>query len=386
MAGKGDIAMLEKGMDYDDVISEVEKALSEDFHFEDGKILGSMCTQPLDVAIDTHGMFIESNLGNPGLYPGTRRLQAKIVEMVADLLNGKGVTGRVLEGGTEANLTALWVARNLTGRKEVILGQNAHFSIRKACDILRMVPREVPVDENHVMDVRDVERRIGEDTAAVVATAGTTEFGLVDPIDELSRLCEDKTWLHVDAAWGGFILPFVDDVPVFDFRNSGLSSMNIDGHKMGMSTIPSSVFLLRKEEDLQNIAFESPYLTSVFQTTVLGTRSSAGVASLYATIMSMGREGYRKNVDECMRRTRMLARAVKDMGIGLVTEPVTNILAVRLRDPVGVKEHLERRGWHLSLARHPEALRLVIMPHATDEALDVFIEDMISECRELGEI
>lgn len=378
--------MLQKGLEYDDVISEVEKALSEDFHFEDGKILGSMCTQPLDVAIDTHGMFIESNLGNPGLYPGTRRLEGKIVEMMGELLNGKGVTGRVLEGGTEANLTALWIARNLTGRKEVIFGSNAHFSIRKACDILKMIPREVDVDENHVMDVGEVEKHIGDDTAAVIATAGTTEFGLVDPIDKLSEVCEERAWFHVDAAWGGFILPFLDDAPTFDFRNAGLSSMNADGHKMGMSTIPSAVFLLRKEEDLQNIAFESPYLTSVFQTTVLGTRASAGVPSLYAAMMSMGRDGYKENVENCMSRTRQLARAVKDMGLSLVTEPVTNILAVKLRDPIGVKEHLERRGWHLSLTKHPEALRLVVMPHATEETLDVLIEDMISACRELGEI
>ncbi len=380
------MTMLQKGLEYDDVISEVEKALSEDFHFEDGKILGSMCTQPLDVAIDTHGMFIESNLGNPGLYPGTRRLEGKIVEMMGELLNGKGVTGRVLEGGTEANLTALWIARNLTGRKEVILGSNAHFSIRKACDILKMIPREVDVDENHVMDVGEVEKHIGDDTAAVIATAGTTEFGLVDPIDKLSEVCEERTWFHVDAAWGGFILPFLDDAPAFDFRNAGLSSMNADGHKMGMSTIPSAVFLLRKEEDLQNIAFESPYLTSVFQTTVLGTRASAGVPSLYAAMMSMGRDGYKENVENCMSRTRQLARAVKDMGLSLVTEPLTNILAVRLKDPVGVKEHLERRGWHLSLTKHPEALRLVVMPHATEETLDVLIEDMTSACRELGEI
>ena len=162
--------------------------------------------------------------------------------------------------------------------------------------------------------------------------------------------------------------------------------MNADGHKMGMSTIPSAVFLLRKEEDLQNIAFESPYLTSVFQTTVLGTRASAGVPSLYATMMSMGRDGYRENVESCMSRTRQLARTVKDMGLRLVTEPVTNILAVRLRDPVSVKDHLERRGWHLSLTKHPEALRLVVMPHATEETLDVLIEDMLSTCRELGEI
>jgi tyrosine decarboxylase/aspartate 1-decarboxylase len=295
------------------------------------------------------------------------------------------VTGRVLEGGTEANLTALWIARNLTGRKEVIFGRNAHFSIRKACDILKMIPREVPVDDRHLMDVKEVERHIGEDTAAVVATAGTTEFGLVDPIDKLAHMCENKAWFHVDAAWGGFILPFLENIPMFDFRNNGLSSMNTDGHKMGMSTIPSSVFLLRREEDLQNIAFESPYLTSIFQTTVLGTRSSAGVASLYATILSLGREGYRKNVEECMRRTRSLGRAVKDMGLSLVTEPLTNILAVRLKDPIGVKEHLERRGWHLSVTKHPEALRLVVMPHVTDEALDVLIEDMINVCRELGE-
>jgi tyrosine decarboxylase/aspartate 1-decarboxylase len=380
--------MLQKGLEYDDVISEVEKALSEDFHFEDGKILGSMCTQPLDVAVDTHGMFIESNLGNPGLYPGTKRLEGAVVDMVAELMNGSGVTGRVLEGGTEANLTSLWIARNLTGRKEVILGQNAHFSIRKACDILMMIPREVSLDENHVMDVADVEKHIGPDTAAVIATAGTTEFGLVDPIDKLSEVCEDKAWFHVDGAWGGFILPFLDDdrVPAFDFRNKGLSSMSADGHKMGMSTIPSSVFLLRREEDLQNIAFESPYLTSVFQTSVLGTRASAGVPSLYATMMTMGRDGYAENVENCMSQTRKLARAVKDMGLTLVTEPLTNIVGVRLRDPVSAKEHLERRGWHLSLTKHPESLRVVVMPHVTEDVMDVFIEDLISECRELGEI
>jgi len=100
----------------------------------------------------------------------------------------------------------------------------------------------------------------------------------------------------------------------------------------------------------------------------------------------MGRDGYKENVENCMSRTRQMARAVKDMGLTLVTEPLTNILAVRLRDPVGVKENLERRGWHLSLTKHPEALRLVVMPHATEETLDVLIEDMISACRELGEI
>lgn len=376
--------MHEKGKEYDDVIEELEKALSDDFHFEDGKILGSMCTQPLDAAVDAHGMFIESNLGNPGLYPGTKRLETEIVRMMADLYHGN-VTGRILEGGTEANLTALWIARNLTGRKEVIVGKNAHFSIRKACDILRMVPHEVPVDDSLVMDVHEVEHRMGKDTAAVVATAGTTEFGVVDPVQKLAALCDGKTWFHVDAAWGGFILPFLD-TPPFDFRNKGLSSMNADGHKMGMSTIPSSVFLFRQEEDLQKIAFESPYLTSVFQTTMLGTRSSAGVAALYATMMSMGREGYRENVEACMARTRHLAGVVKDMGLSLVTEPVTNIVAVRLRDPPMVKEHLERRGWHLSLTKHPEALRMVIMPHATDETIDLLTEDMISVCRELGEI
>jgi tyrosine decarboxylase/aspartate 1-decarboxylase len=380
--------MLQKGLEYDDVIIEVEKALEEDFRFEDGKILGSMCTQPLDVAVDTHGMFIESNLGNPGLYPGTKKLEGLVVGMVGELMNGSGVTGRVLEGGTEANLTSLWIARNLTGRKEVILGRNAHFSIRKACDILKMIPREVSVDENHVMDVADVERHIGPETAAVIATAGTTEFGLVDPIDKLSKICEGKTWFHVDGAWGGFILPFLDDdrIPAFDFRNDGLSSMSADGHKMGMSTIPSSVFLLRREEDLQNIAFESPYLTSIFQTSVLGTRASAGVPSLYATMMTMGTDGYTENVQNCMSQTRHLARAVKDMGLTLVTDPLTNIVAVKLRDPVNVKEHLERRGWHLSLTKHPEALRMVVMPHATEEVIDLLVEDMISECRELGEI
>lgn len=382
--------MREEGMDYQDVIDELEKAFNEDFHFEDGKVLGSMCTQPLDIAIDAHGMFIESNLGNPGLYPGTKRLEDEIVRMVTALLGGKDLTGSVLEGGTEANISALWIARNLTGRKEVVYPSTAHFSIRKACDILALRPRVIEVENGQAVNPSEVRRMINEDTAAVVGVAGTTELGMIDPIEELSELCLGKAWLHVDAAFGGFVIPFLRDlgydVPRLDFGLEGISSLNMDGHKMGMSTIPSSVLLLREEEHLKRITFESPYLTSLYHASLLGTRSSAGVAALYATMKFLGRKGYRDIVKKCMENTAYMTSLLEERELSLVTKPVMNVLGIKLRDPIAVNERLKKMGWRVSVGRHPECLRIVLMPHVSKKAIDAFVEDLIIVARELGEL
>jgi len=382
--------MEEKGISHKQVMEELKKASMEDLHFKDGRILGSMCTKPLSITEEAHSIFLEANLGNPGLYPGTKRLEEEVIRMLSLLLHGKNLPGFMVEGGTEANITALWMARNFTKKKEVIFSKNAHFSLFKACDLLNMKPVEVKTDSAYRMDVEEAEEKISDKTAAVFAVAGSTELGAIDPIESLSELCCEKVFLHVDAAFGGFVIPFLEDLgykmPPFDFRLKGVSSITIDGHKMGMATIPSSALLFREAKYMKKISVESPYLTSIYHTSILGTRCSAGVASTYAAMRFLGREGYRRIVKKCMDTTHYLAREIKGMGLNLVMEPIMNILGVHLANPEAVHDKLDELGWKTSLGRNPRCLRLVVMPHISMRSAQCLVRDLEAVCKKLGEI
>ena len=368
------------------VLRELGRAQSQDLHYRDGRILGSMQSAPLPIARRAHAMFLEANLGNPGYYKGTWRLERETLRILADLLHGKNLGGFTVSGATEGNITALWMARNTTRRKEIVAAKTAHFSVRKAADILGMRLVEIPHDEDYRLDVDALRRAVGPDTAAVVAVAGTTELGQVDPIDAIGETCLDRAFLHVDAAFGGFVLPFLEDskVPSWDFRVAGVSSLVLDAHKMGMATIPASHLLVRDAKHFERIAVESPYLTTVYQTSLLGTRNSAGVAAAYAVMRSLGRDGYRKIVARCMRNTRTIVERAREAGIEPVIEPVMNIAAFRVPDVEGVQRGLEKRGWRVSTSRNPPAIRIVVMPHITVKGAASFADDLAAVCGRIG--
>ncbi len=377
--------MQEHGAPSKSLWRELREASEDDLHFRDGRILGSMCTEPIPIARRAHAMFLEANLGNAGYYKGTWRLERETLRILADLLHGKNLGGFTVSGATEGNITALWMARNTTRRKEIIAAKTAHFSVRKAADLLGMRLVEVPHDDEYRLDVDALRRAVTKDTAAVVAVAGTTELGQVDPIDSIGETCLDRAFLHVDAAFGGFVLPFLDGggLPRWDFRVAGVSSLVLDAHKMGMATIPASHFLVREAKAFERIAVESPYLTSVYQTSLLGTRNSAGVAAAYAAMRSLGREGYRKIVSRCMKNTHTIVRRAREAGINPVIEPVMNIAAFQVGDVEAVQRGLDARGWKVSTTRNPPALRVVVMPHVTAKAAGAFADDLASVCKKV---
>ena len=332
-------------------------------------------------------MFIEANLGNPGLYPGTVELADRVIAAAGSLLHGKGLPGLMVEGATEGNIVALWAARNSLRRKKVLYGKTAHFSVRKACDLLGLEGVEIPFDAGYRMDVGAVKEQLDGSVAAVVGVAGTTELGVVDPIPELARLCRGEFVLHVDGALGGFLLPFLPDraFPPFDFRNPGVSSIVLDGHKMGMAAIPSSMLLFRDPKFIESIAVESPYLTSPYQTSLLGTRCSAGVAGTYAAFRTLGKEGYRKLARDVLEKTQWLARACRESGLNPVIDPPLNVLALQMKRPQAVLDEMRRKGWWLSTARYPPSLRIVVMPHATKTSLRGLMKDLSIVTGKMGE-
>jgi tyrosine decarboxylase/aspartate 1-decarboxylase len=375
--------------EYEKVLSDLKKASSKDFHFKEGRILSSMCSEPLPIAKEAHAMFIEANMGNPGLYPGTVELESELIDMVSGLLHGKDVTGLTVGGGTEANITALWIAKKVSGKSEVIYPKSAHHSFLKAADILGLSAKEVGLSENFQMDIGEVKETLSENTACVVGIAGTTEFGVIDPISELGKLCQD-TFLHIDAAFGGFIIPFLKELghnmPPFDFEVENVDFISTDPHKMGLATIPAGVLLMRSYEYLEKIAVSSPYLTNPRQASLSGTRCSAGAVSAWAAMKYLGWEGYKKVVADCMGNTKYIVKRVRELGLDIPIKPQMNIVCINLKDADSVFFELGKMGWRASVTREPKCLRIVVMPHVSKTVVDEFFVDFEKVCRQLKEI
>ena len=363
----------------------LRKYKEQDLTHRSGRILGSMCTCPDPVGIKAYTMFLESNLGDPGLFPGTKALEEEVISMLGELLGKKDVYGHIITGGTEANLMAMRAARNSSNinKPEVIVPKSAHFSFKKAADMLKLDLKMAELDDEYRMDISSVEDQISDNTVAIVGIAGTTELGKIDPIEELSKICVDENiYLHVDAAFGGYSIPFLKeagyDLPEFDFRLPGVSSITIDPHKMGLAPIPTGGILFRERKYLEVLAIETPYLTEDLQSTIVGTRTGAATAATWALLKHYGREGYREVSTKCMEVTSILAEGVKNAGFELVTEIELNIVAFRSKTmPVEeIARKLEDKGWAVSMASYPKAIRIIVMPHLTEKHVESFLKDL----------
>ncbi|MHC1611155.1 MAG: tyrosine decarboxylase MfnA [Candidatus Methanospirareceae archaeon] len=371
------------GMSREAVESLLQEKKSKDLPYE--RILSSMCTYPHEIAVYAHKMFLESNLGDSGLFPGTKEMEDEVIRMLGSLLGNKNASGYLSTGGTESNIQAIRAIRNRKRREglsdmNIIVPETAHFSFDKIADLLSIDVKKASLDEELRVDVNSVEDLITDETIGIVGIAGTTEFGQIDPIKELSDIAMDKDiFLFVDAAFGGFVIPFLDEKYEFDFSLDGVSAISIDPHKMGMSTIPAGCILFRDESYLDELAVPTPYLTTKEQSSLTGTRSGASAAATYAVLKYLGKEGLKTIVDECMRLTRLLVEGAKRIGIPPVIEPVMNVATLSFpvdEEVERVANALEERNWIVSITRKPKALRLVIMPHVDEETIKLFLEDL----------
>ncbi|MFO8109294.1 MAG: tyrosine decarboxylase MfnA [Thermoplasmata archaeon] len=361
-----------EGLPEKQIIDRILRAAEEDMDFDSGRIFGSMCTSPLDIAKKVHNMFLNTNLGNPGLYRGTVSLEKEIHEAVASLVNApKGYEAISVGGATEGNILALWNARNKSGKKKVMLPESAHFSFKKACDILEMKPVMIPLDDDYMPDLEVLEKNIDRDTAIIVGIAGTTELGIIEPIEAMADIA-GNIHLHVDGALGGFTIPFLkeQDKPRYDFSIPGVDSLVLDPHKMGLSTIPLGLYYSREKHP---ISVESPYLTGEHQKTITGTRTSASIPAFWSVVKYLGFQGYVSIVEKCIDNTRLLFEMGQSIGLKPIIEPVLNIVSFHHERPYEVVERMDRSGWNISRTVNPKGLRFVVMPHVTEESIRVML-------------
>ena len=376
--------MRDKGESEQDVLEQLSAYRTKDISYT--RVLSAMCTHPHPIAVKAHEMFMETNLGDAGLFPGTHELEHEAVAMLGNLLGDPGVHGYITTGGTESNIQAIRAARNsgISDNPNIVVSESAHFSFDKIADLLRVEVRKAELDEEFRVDPASVEAQIDDNTVALVGIAGTTEFGQIDPIRELSDMAVERgIFLHVDAAFGAFVIPFLDKPYDFDFRLPGVSSMTADPHKMGLCTIPAGGLLFRDRSHLHELRTHTPYLTIDTQYSLSGTRSGAVAAAAYAVMQYMGMDGYRDTVDYCMKLTHRLIERVREFGVEPLIDPVMNVVVLDVGDTAKVRSVMAQKGWYTSITRSPLALRLVIMPHLSEKKLDEFLDDLEQVCREL---
>lgn len=362
--------MRSKGISEKELFSFLEATKREDTLHR--YILSSMCTLPHPVAVRAHALFMETNLGDPGLFSGTASLERLLISRLGTLFHNPDACGYATTGGTESNIQAIRIARATAGiaSPNVVIPESAHFSFRKACDLTGVELRPVPLDANYRADPDRFMEAVDSRTCCMVGIAGTTEYGMVDPIRELAACAsEEGIFFHVDAAFGGMVLPFLEGAPEFDFSLPGVSSLAVDPHKMGMSTIPAGCLLLRNERDLCSLSVDTPYLTVKQEFTLSGTRTGGSVAGALAVLEYLGYDGMKAVVHGCMKNTRRLTDGMESYGIRPIVRPDVNVATFeRPKLPVPAP-------WQVSFTRNNH-LRIVCMPHVHAGIIEAFLEDI----------
>ncbi|MFX0029585.1 MAG: tyrosine decarboxylase MfnA [Candidatus Hermodarchaeota archaeon] len=382
--------MLKEGLEKEEILRLLEEKLKIDKSYNSGSILGSMCTNPLDLGVEIYMKYVSKNLGDPGLFLGTVALEEELAKEIGELFGGENIIGTFTTGGSEANLIALRIAKKLRPdikKPEVVLPVSAHVSFDKAADLLGIKLRKARLKKDFKLDFDHFESLVNKNTCGVVGIAGTTSLGLVDPIEEIGKIIAGRNiFFHVDAAFGGFVLPFLKNLnfktPPWDFSVKQVDSICADPHKMGMGIIPSGGIFLKDKSILEKIGFEIPYLAggNFKHLHIVGTRPGGTVIAFWAIVKSLGIKGFNQIIQQCMDNSNYLIKRIDEIpGVKIATDPVMNVVGITTENGESIctiDEQLRMRNWMTGKFEDFNLIRVVIMPHVQKIHLKNFCDDL----------
>ena len=269
-----------------------------------------------EVLREAFGMFLVENGLGMRAFPSIARMENETLAMVRSLLRGDDETAGIFtSGGTESIFLAMlamreWARHERPGvvRPEVVAPHSAHPALNKAAHMLGLTVRRVPVAEDFRAGPAALEAAITQNTIGVYASAPTYSLGMIDPIEALGPLAEERgLWLHVDACVGGILGPFVRDcgypVPPFDFSIPGVTSISADLHKSGFAAKPASTvsFRTRQHREFARYTFDDWPSGGYSSLTFTGSRPGGAIAASWAALNFLGHSGYRELAAASMR-------------------------------------------------------------------------------------
>eukprot|EP00912_Choanoflagellata_sp_UC4_P000890 UC4_evm3s547 len=323
--------------------------------------------------------------------------------MTASMLNGPpSVVGNMTSGGTESILMAVKAyrdrARKLTPwikNPEVVFSITIHPAFEKACHYFDVKAVHVPVvAETYSVNVKEVEAKINENTILLVGSAPQYPHGVMDPIEDLSCLAFKRGLpLHVDACFGGFMLPWIEKlnypVPKWDFRVQGVTSISADVHKYGWGAKGSSILLWRSSEFRRFMIFAyADWPGGLFASpSMAGSRPGGVIAASWASLVSLGESGFLEIAKDVMETAIKMRESISKIdGLGIIGKPVMTAFAIKSTQPqvniLAVADVMEKHGWKMERQQKPDCLHCSIMPHHKDSA-DRFIADMAVSVKEV---
>ena len=406
--------LLDDGRSREEILTEMrEMASEEDRAWEDGKCSGTMYCGDRDhyaFLKEAFGLFAHQNALQRDMCPSATRFEGEIIAMALDLmhagdLNGAEPAGMVTSGGSASIAQAVLAyreqGREVRGiaRPNLVKPETAHPAFDKACHLFGVEMRRAEINpETTLVRPETVAELIDDQTVAIVGSAGNYGYGTIDPIAELGELASEReVGMHVDGCLGGYLLPFGEQLglPIqpFDFRVPGVTTISADTHKYGYGLKGTSTLLFRDRELRNRCYFFMPDWSGgkYFSPGIEGSRSDGLLAATWASLVSIGREGYRTYAKRIFDTAATMQEAVRSHPeLRIMGEP-TFLFAFTSDefDIYHVNDEMKRRGWRLNGLQYPNALHMAVTrPQTQAGVVEAFASDLdaaVAYAREQGD-
>jgi glutamate decarboxylase len=356
-------------------------------------------------------------------YPQTAEIEQRCIRMLADLFHAPGeTTGARTQGSSEAimlgALSLKWKWRERrekagkdTTRPNLIFGGDVHVVWEKFCRYFDVEPRIIPLQpDKYTIGPEDVEPFVDENTIGVAAVLGTTFTGHADDIPGidalLTRLRDEKgidVPLHVDAASGGFVWPFLYPDSEWDFRLGQVRSINVSGHKFGLVYPGIGWLVFRERSDLaEDLVFYENYLGKTDATFTLNfSTGSAMVLAQYYNFVRFGHDGYRYIMETMKQNAIGLAERIAELGpfrlVGGADQEQLPLVSFQLAEDRGYDEFdvasqlAAERGWMVPAytlppnADHVTIMRALVKLTLGQSLATTLAEDIAQACETLDQ-
>jgi glutamate decarboxylase len=351
-------------------------------------------------------------------YPQTAELERRCTAMIGHLWHApvaEDATGCSTTGSSEAcmlgGMALKWRWRKRreaegkpADKPNLVMGSNVQVCWEKFCRYWEVEPRMVPVGPDHThLTAEGAVAACDENTIGVVAILGSTYDGAYEPVSEIASSLDALAAgggpdipMHIDAASGGFVAPFVDPELEWDFRVPRVQSINSSGHKYGLVYPGVGWIVWRNEEALpRELVFDVDYLGGNMPTFALNfSRPGAQVVAQYYMFLRLGREGYKRVQEACSMTANWIAAEVTAMPqftviSGQPNLPGLPVVAFRMSDGhqagytvYDVSEALRAKGWLVPAYPMPEnlqdmsVLRIVVRNGLSRDMAHLLIADL----------
>lgn len=388
------------GRDRQEIIRDLEELRSlEEAHWKDGFVSGAVYhgdAEHIDFLNHVYAIESQSNPLHVDVWPSISKFEAEIVAMTADMLNGTDqlACGTLSSGGTESIMLAMktyrdW-ARDKKGitRPEMVVPITAHPAFDKASQSFNIKIHHISVDSNFRANVDAMRKAINRNTIVMVGSAPSFPHGMIDPIAELSEVARQHgIGFHTDACLGGFVLPWAEklgyEIPQFDFRLPGVTSISVDTHKYGYAAKGTSVILYRGKELLHYQYYTIANWPGglYFSPTFAGSRPGALSASCWAAMTSIGAQGYMDATKKILETAAYIKQEIKQFPeLRLLGDPLFVIaFASDSLDIYKILDYMTHKKWSLNGLHKPSCIHIcVTLRHTQPSVKERFIEDLRS--------